>query len=72
MSRRELERVQALARVRSRQLRVADAARLADASGGTLGVGGWIEGRCRNVAALDAGGGFVESRAEEEAAPSPA
>src|SRR5216683_2185239 len=41
-----------------------------DAGGGTLGVGGWAEGGCRNAATLDAGGRAVESRAEAPAASS--
>src|SRR6266480_1694494 len=41
-----------------------------DAGGGTLGVGGWAEGGCRNAATLDVGGRAVESRAEAPAASS--
>src|SRR5712692_4306553 len=44
----------------------------ADAGGRTLGVGGRAEGACRNAAALDVGGGVVESQAEGAAAPSTA
>ena len=41
----------------------------ADTGGGTLGFRGRTEDRCGDVATLDAGGGIVESGAEEEAAP---
>src|SRR6267143_4297301 len=42
-----------------------------DASGRTLGVGGWTEDSSRNAAALDAEGRVVESGAETAAASSP-
>src|SRR5229473_1351368 len=44
----------------------------ADAGGRALGIRGWAEGPCRNAAALDVGGGVVESRAETAAASSAA
>src|SRR3974390_1948218 len=43
-----------------------------DPGGRALGVGGWTEGRCRNAATLDVGGGFVEPGAEASATPSSA
>ncbi len=133
MSRRELGRVEVLARVRSKQLKVVDAARLmlvsyrqakrlwkplsggrccrfetpqrrasiasrtptkisgqgvavgarkvrwasrravrADAGGGAFGERGWVAAECGNAAALDAGGGFVESRAKASSTPATA
>src|SRR6266446_1912487 len=43
-----------------------------DAGGGALGLGGRPAGGCGNAAALDAGGGFVEPRAEAAGTPSSA
>src|SRR5438445_3914605 len=42
----------------------------ADAGGGTFGIRGRPAGRCGNAAALDAGGGVVEPRAEAAGTPS--
>src|SRR5712691_2146464 len=44
----------------------------ADAGGRALGLGGWAVGECRNAAAVDAGRGVVEPRAQAAAAPATA
>src|SRR5215470_3042735 len=44
----------------------------ADAGGGALGVRGWVAGRRRDAATLDAGRGAMEPRAQPAAAPTSA